>query len=749
MIVRCDNCGTEFGFDDRQVGEGLTVRCSVCKHVFNVESGLAKAPGWQVLTTDDTRFTAPDVATLREWIDEGRLHPDDQVSRTGRAWMRLGDMPEFAVAFARFAGVAAVAAPVREAHSHPPLLLPPVPEFGQRLAAGPSERPQSERPTLSPPRSPRASATPAPPAPPQASSRPVVPPPTQPQASSPGFDRATSSGGFDRTTSSPGFELPAQLELEDEPDEDIEVELDDEAPSPAARPLAWPGASEVEPEPSREPSREPIREPSREPTRRPKAAALELDFEDDRPGRELDDFAVDSGKRRGVGPGLIALLGVVAAVGVVFGVPSIRERVLNLGKPNPVSADPSAAASVDARARPELAAAEQALASLGTAALAEAEAGLQRAIDPGTADPSTTVAMKLALAELLVSRSLAYQIAAVVDVAQRADFEGRAKDDHEHAARVIAALGDAAGAKGADLERLAEVRALARLASGRPEVEVLPMVPPDASETKRIVQAAVLWRDRDAAVPPGLVAGLSELSARSGLGESALALALLRAGDDVAARNKAERLLVVSEDAIVGLAIRAHVGESQPDTRNPEASADSDAGTDDGADSQVAKAPPVPGGAEPAAAASSTSSGSSFDRLVERGCSQVSSGQAADGIKTLLRAFDIKPKDLDVLTCLADGYAAQGNNARAQTFYDRALEQSPSNIPALRGAAKIAAKTGADSRAKSLYERLLRADPNNATAQAYLAKHASKPAEPEPAKPEPAKPEPAEPTPGG
>src|SRR5690606_28081722 len=117
-------------------------------------------------------------------------------------------------------------------------------------------------------------------------------------------------------------------------------------------------------------------------------------------------------------------------------------------------------------------------------------------------------------------------------------------------------------------------------------------------------------------------------------------------------------------------------------------------------------------------------SGASFDKLVERGCKQVRSGEADAGIKTLMRAFDLKDNNLDVLVCLADGYAAKGQNTQAVNFYDRALQQSPANLPALRGAAKLAAKSGATDRAKDLYERLLAADPQNATAKAYLAKHA-------------------------
>ena len=690
MIVRCENCGTEFGFDDRQVGEGLTVRCSVCKHVFTVESPTAKPAGWQVLTTDEARFTAPDVATLREWIDEGRLHPDDQVSRTGRAWMRLGDMPEFARAFARFAQVAEIAAPVREA---PPEIAPreiavptpTAPSAVQRLSAGPSPLPQSQRPTLSPPRS---APTPSPasrPSPPPAPARPVVPPST---AAPP-----------------PAPEPEPEPELEE--DVELEVDLEPELPATPHRDAApsWPTTEEEPPEPAPEPVRRP--RPARG------EAKLELDFEDDRPGASLDAFEGQS-KRRGVGPGLIVLLGLVAAVGVVFGVPSIRAQVLAFVQPG---AEPAGAGdATKSPAPPELAAAEQALAGLGTVGLAEAEAQLQRTLDAKPADPAP---LQVALAELLASRSLAYQIAAALDPAQREDFQRRADDDHQHAARLLAALDGAP-----DADRLAEVRALARLAAGRAEVEVLPLVPAGAEQTKRIVEASVLWRDLDAPVPAGLVAGLTGLPQRSGLGESVLAVALLRAGDTVAARNAAERLLVGATDSIVGLAVRGAAGTADPASdAGTDTGADGDGTGDTGGDPNVAKAPPRPG----EDGGGGSGGASSFDRLVERGCGQVSSGQAAAGIKTLLRAFDIKPNDLDVLTCLGDGYAAQGSNARAETFYARALEQSPSNIPALRGAAKIAVKTGADARAKALYERLLKADPGNGTAQAYLAKHGSKP----------------------
>jgi predicted Zn finger-like uncharacterized protein len=703
MIVRCENCGTEFGFDDRQIGEGITVRCSVCKHVFKVESPTAAAQGWQIRTTEGTSFKAPDVATLREWIDEGRLHPDDQVSRTGRNWVRLGDMPEFARAFAGFQGVAAVASPVREADParaagvgmpRPPSVPP------SSVSTLPPMPPQSQRPTVSPPRShPAAAAAPVgpsrPPSGPRSAppARPVIPPPTR---------------------------VP---ELEDY-DDDLSA-ADDDDPTAVAIPSRprEPSEPKVRPAPVPTPA-------APKPTERRVSEDLEPDEPDD--DASLDAFEPEIKERRGISPGLIAFLGVIAAVGVMFGVPSIRTKLLGLGQDQPGEEQPSTQVGRVA----EIEAAELALQKLGIAALARAEADLQRAIDAGGGDSTTTAAMKVALADLLLNRAIAYEIAATLDAEQRDDFRRRASEDQEDGERLID------GVQGApDADRLAEVRALARVAAGRAEAEVLPLVPAGATETKLIVQAAILWRDPQAPVPTGLVGGLSELRSRSGLGESALALALVRAGDTVAARDVAERLLVGAEDQVVALAIRAHVGEEAPSGETEGAAeTEGEVAADTAGDPNVAKAPPTPDKTEGEDSGGNSGSsggggGGSFDKLVERGCSQVSSGDAAAGVKTLLRAFDMKDKDLDVLVCLADGYAAQGQNTQAGTFYDRALEQSPNNIPALRGAAKLAAKIGSDERALKLYERLLAADPDNATAQAYLAKH--KPQDDPPAEPSP------------
>jgi predicted Zn finger-like uncharacterized protein len=758
VIVRCPNCGTEFGFDDRQVGEGVTVRCSVCKHVFKLESSPAATPAWQIRTTDETSFTAPDVATLREWIAEGRLTPDDQVSRTGRNWMRLGEMPELADLFGLQTGVGHVGvvkpvAPPAPAPQPIAKITPVAKPVAQPVAAA------HQHPPLAPATTPSA--------------RPLaraVPPASEPVSIGPTSLIASAAPQSQRLTMSPprSSPVPARAPVARPPDdEDLDVLVDDEVevdnqlaaipvePLPSSRAPSRPYvAAAPAPAPARaaEPVRAaaPARAPAAAPGRvsaPPSRARDDDDFEDDEDDDDDDrlsssshsaDESFEAPKSRG-GLGILAIIGLGSAIvaGVVFGVPQIRERILGGsvedapedGKPGP------------AVARPEIAAAEAATNSLGTSALAKAEAGLQRAIDAGDADPATQAAMKVALAELLLSRALAYQIAGAIDEARREDFRTRANDDREDGERLIDGLEGFS-----DVDRLAQVRALERLAAGRAEVEVGPMVPAAASETKLIVRGAVLWQDPAASVPEGLVAGLQALPQHSGLGQATLALALLRAGDTTAARNMAERLMVGvgSDEQVVAQAIRTRLGSEQPpvpEVGETGAAGETEGGQAEGAGSEggVAKPPPPPGeegGGSAGGGGGGGGGGNSFERLLDRGCEQVASGDAAGAITTLQRAFNINPKDVDVLVCLADAYTAQGSSHHANQFYERALEQSPNNKGALRGAAKAAAKTGATEKAIGLYERLLKVDPNNAVALAYLANN--KPGGAEPTDPGPA-----------
>lgn len=706
MIVRCGQCGTEFGLDERQIGpEGMPVRCSVCKNVFRVELAPPKPVPWQVETTDGTRFTAATLNTLREWIEEGRLHPDDKVSRTGNKWVRLGDMPEFAAAFEGFVDLPPVVKQVK-----------PV-----RVEVGSSVRPIARGPEpVIPPISRRPDAMP--PTPVRGTTNPELEVDEEPTSVRPALSAAPSPlrGGAAAPVPAPAPARELAPTPAPTPAPASGAIGDDDRTMAMARPVAM-AAPVVE----RTSTRDVLPEPTRTPVQRPTSDAL-------------DDFEV-APRRRAIGPGLVVFLAAIAGLGVVFGVPSIRDEVLGGASPSEPAA-PEPAPAAEPVAVPELAEARGAIDRLGLAELAKAEAALQPRLGESL-DAETSTRVKVALAELRLTRALAYEVAAVLDDAQRETYRARALEDRNDGERIVDGLEGAP-----QVEGLSEVRALARLAAGRDLVEVQAMVPAGARELELFVQASPLWRDPAAKVPEGLVAGLSDLGESRGLAEGVLALALVRANDETAARNVLERLLVRADDSIVGKALEVRLGGPlEPGTDT--AGADT-AGTD------VAKAPPGPDAGEPEPTTTGTGGGGGgeggmtrFEKLVESGCSKVHGGSADEGIDILLKAFDDRPNDLDVLVCLADGYGKQGNNGRAADFYERALKQSPKFKPALIGAARVAAKTSATTRATKLYETLLLVDPDNAEAKEFLAKQGGGEPEPEP-KPEPETPSPS-PTPGG
>ena len=128
------------------------MRCSVCKHVFKVVSAAAAAaPAWQIRTTDNTSFSANDVATLREWISEGRLTPDDEVSRTGRNWVRLGEMPEFGDLFRGQTGAVGPVGVIKPVFPAPPGSKPVGAQVvGPVIQAQPIPTSQPSRPAVPP-----------------------------------------------------------------------------------------------------------------------------------------------------------------------------------------------------------------------------------------------------------------------------------------------------------------------------------------------------------------------------------------------------------------------------------------------------------------------------------------------------------------------------------------------------------------------------------------------------------------------
>jgi predicted Zn finger-like uncharacterized protein len=109
MDVRCEKCSTEYEFDEERVGaNGVTVKCTACGYVFKVRrprksaspratTSLGKGPQgreWLVKKPDGQMIAFRELTTLQKWIVEGRIHRDDEISKNGETWKRLGNILE-------------------------------------------------------------------------------------------------------------------------------------------------------------------------------------------------------------------------------------------------------------------------------------------------------------------------------------------------------------------------------------------------------------------------------------------------------------------------------------------------------------------------------------------------------------------------------------------------------------------------------------------------------------------------------
>jgi predicted Zn finger-like uncharacterized protein len=176
MDVRCERCKARYAIPDEQItGEGLTLRCTACGHAFRVrrkelvvteavsgEEAAQAIPAHELVTGGMVATPVPqaapaaeslilrsldgsvrpvgDLATLQRWIAERRAVRDDELSRGGGPYLRLGLLPDLA-AILGLVEAADRAARQPQRHDADP--------FGR---AGVDEPPVQPRPPLSGPR---------------------------------------------------------------------------------------------------------------------------------------------------------------------------------------------------------------------------------------------------------------------------------------------------------------------------------------------------------------------------------------------------------------------------------------------------------------------------------------------------------------------------------------------------------------------------------------------------------------------
>ena len=174
MDVRCSKCGTEYEFDDAKVtAAGVTVKCTNCGHVFKVKrEESASVPGspstsfgsagfqpqstfakgidggeWMVKRVDGQVFRFKELTTLQKWIVERKVGRDDEISKTGKTWKKLGEIAELASFFqvvdAANAALSASVIPVQPSMPAPNvvqgLVVVPPPSAGTAPPASPSQ----------------------------------------------------------------------------------------------------------------------------------------------------------------------------------------------------------------------------------------------------------------------------------------------------------------------------------------------------------------------------------------------------------------------------------------------------------------------------------------------------------------------------------------------------------------------------------------------------------------------------------
>ena len=167
MDVTCDRCSTEYEFEEALVSpRGTTVKCTQCGHLFKVYrperplNAQLLAKHWTIRRGDGTTEQLSSLGELTRMIAEGTFARDDEVSRTSKAWRRLGDVEELEAFFAEAdrrdpsrarpsgAGPQPAAAKVEAPDRSPQRQsdpAPPAANSGSPAAVGPSQRAPSSR----------------------------------------------------------------------------------------------------------------------------------------------------------------------------------------------------------------------------------------------------------------------------------------------------------------------------------------------------------------------------------------------------------------------------------------------------------------------------------------------------------------------------------------------------------------------------------------------------------------------------
>jgi len=257
MDVTCSRCGTEYEFDETLVSDrGTTVKCTNCGHLFKVyrpgaepgaDAGEERA--WHVRRKNGETETLGSLRQLQQRITHGKLDEDDEISRGGEAWKKLGEIAELQTFFraAKAAAEAERAADspddAADTHVDEPQQKKKSTLFGVGAPA-PSIQPPSATPSLDPPRAqPPTTSTPPKPPPPKPKPPPRPPKPEPARVPPPPPKRTQPGPAADVASSVPPPKKAIPKTRYDEP-----------AATAGAKPSARPRAPQTSQPPPRKPA---------------------------------------------------------------------------------------------------------------------------------------------------------------------------------------------------------------------------------------------------------------------------------------------------------------------------------------------------------------------------------------------------------------------------------------------------------------------------------------------------------------
>jgi predicted Zn finger-like uncharacterized protein len=151
MDVTCERCGTEYEFDETLVSvRGTTVKCTNCGHLFKVfrpgaGPNQAVERAWKVRRRGGGELELGSLKELQRRITEGSLDEEDEISRSGESFKRLGDIAELRTFFAAARAEAEEGRPTRPRGERRDETLSGLPVEPSPFQRSPSSRPEPNR----------------------------------------------------------------------------------------------------------------------------------------------------------------------------------------------------------------------------------------------------------------------------------------------------------------------------------------------------------------------------------------------------------------------------------------------------------------------------------------------------------------------------------------------------------------------------------------------------------------------------